>query len=448
MLRMPHLPRALLVRLLVVAALLASGLAASSAVPARYDSAVDITFPTVNTARFTDDYTNARSGGRVHRATDLFAPMGTPVYAAMSGQVVWAPGRHATAGYALQVSGDDGRLYAYYHLGPHSGPQEQAYAPGIRRGVRVTRGQLIGYLGDSGNAAGGTPHLHFEIHDSRITDPYGTNRMNPFASLREAVRRGDFGGRTGTPASSRDGDRQPVLRLGDRGPAVAEWQGALNRELNARLATDGAFGPATDRATRDFQRARGLTVDGIVGPSTRAALSTAVPVTAPSGGSAGAGAGGPATSDTAVLRLGARGPAVATWQGHLNQAMQAGLVADGVFGPATDAATRAFQRARGLAVDGVVGPATRAALGTATPVVNPAPSGGGATASALLRLGDRGPAVATWQATLNRVASAGLAADGVFGPATDRATRDFQRARGLTVDGVVGPATRRAAGGA
>ncbi len=63
-----------------------------------------------------------------------------------------------------------------------------------------------------------------------------------------------------------------TLRLGDRGPAVSEWQGQLNQVQDPDVAVDGIFGPATDRATRAFQQSAGLTVDGIVGPRTRAAL--------------------------------------------------------------------------------------------------------------------------------------------------------------------------------
>jgi hypothetical protein len=64
----------------------------------------------------------------------------------------------------------------------------------------------------------------------------------------------------------------------------------------------------------------------------------------------------------------------------------------------------------------------------------------------LLHVGDRGQAVATWQADLNRVSNADLRVDGIFGPLTDRATRRFQAANGLAADGIVGPRTRRAAG--
>jgi hypothetical protein len=64
----------------------------------------------------------------------------------------------------------------------------------------------------------------------------------------------------------------PLLRRGDRGPAVAVWQRELNRWLDDDLAVDGIYGPVTEGATIRFQRAAGIAVDGIVGPQTRAAM--------------------------------------------------------------------------------------------------------------------------------------------------------------------------------
>ena len=63
-----------------------------------------------------------------------------------------------------------------------------------------------------------------------------------------------------------------LLRRGDSGAAVATWQWRLVQVLGRALAVDEAFGPATETATRDFQAAQGLAVDGIVGPNTRAAM--------------------------------------------------------------------------------------------------------------------------------------------------------------------------------
>jgi cell wall-associated NlpC family hydrolase len=112
---------------------------------------------------------------------------------------------------------------------------------------------------------------------------------------------------------------------------------AIQRALG--LAVDGVMGPQTRKAVKRFQRAHGLVPDGIVGPLTRAAM-----------------AGGSARAASKVAQ---------TLPASTTRAVQAelGLAADGVFGPQTRKAVRAFQRAHGLEVDGVVGPATLAALG-------------------------------------------------------------------------------------
>jgi lysozyme family protein len=125
-----------------------------------------------------------------------------------------------------------------------------------------------------------------------------------------------------------------------------------------------------------------------------------------------------------VLRQGSRGTAVADLQRTLR------VTADGVFGPATAAAVRAFQSSHGLTADGVVGPRTHAALGGAPTVVAASYS-----SAPLLRTGSSGPAVATLQRAL------GVTADGAFGPRTRAAVVAFQRAEGLAADGVVGART-------
>lgn len=309
-----------------------------------HEPTLDLTFPLPQGAEFRDDYDAGRGGGRAHRGVDVFAAAGTRVYAARSGTVEWMPGRHASAGYALQIRGDDGRTYAYYHLGPDGGPHGKAYAAGLREGSAVRRGQHIGYVGDSGNAVGGRPHLHFEIHDDAVTDPYGTNRLNPYPSLADAQRRGDFPRAGG--ATSRSG-RQAVLREGDRGADVATWQHLLNEVRDTPVGVDGVFGPETLRATRDFQRAADLTVDGVVGPQTRSAMAASAPSLA--------------SARSALLRQGDRGSDVAAWQRQLNTVRRSPIGVDGIFGPQTDGATRALQRSAGITVDGIVGPKTRAA---------------------------------------------------------------------------------------
>jgi peptidoglycan hydrolase-like protein with peptidoglycan-binding domain len=116
--------------------------------------------------------------------------------------------------------------------------------------------------------------------------------------------------------------------------------------------------------------------------------------------------------------------------------------ADGIFGPITQSAVMAFQRANGLAVDGIAGPRTLGALYGSAPSSGDGSSGGqssrGSTISRTLRLGDRGEDVATLQRRLNELNFNCGRADGVFGPITQSAVMAFQRANGLAVDGIVG----------
>jgi LysM repeat protein len=117
-------------------------------------------------ATFVNDWGFPRSGGRAHSGTDLFAPRGTPVVAPVSGVVSFATG--AIGGKQFRLVGDDGMLYLGSHL------------DGFGTSGRVERGATIGYVGTSGNAAGGRPHLHFEVH------PDGGAAMNPYPVVRLA----------------------------------------------------------------------------------------------------------------------------------------------------------------------------------------------------------------------------------------------------------------------
>jgi hypothetical protein len=202
---------------LLAAGLLLPLVAIPAAAASAFDEAVEITFPVagLDERHFTDDYDQARGGGtRVHRATDIGSrdAYGLPVHAAMGGTVSQMTGVTSSVpsyGYMIVVTGDDGRRYSYLHLGRQDGPPSTAYAAGLERGDRVERGQHIGYVGHSGNASESFPHLHFEIEDTRIDDPYGSHRMNPYNSLVSALQRGDVprglvargGGFTDVPSS-------------------------------------------------------------------------------------------------------------------------------------------------------------------------------------------------------------------------------------------------------
>jgi murein DD-endopeptidase MepM/ murein hydrolase activator NlpD len=101
-------------------------------------------------------YHDARSGGREHEALDILAPMGTPVVAVEDGTV--AKLFNSKAGGITLYEFDPGKDYAYYYA------HLDRYADGVKEGDAVHRGQVIGYVGVTGNAPKDTPHLHFAVY--------------------------------------------------------------------------------------------------------------------------------------------------------------------------------------------------------------------------------------------------------------------------------------------
>jgi murein DD-endopeptidase MepM/ murein hydrolase activator NlpD len=109
----------------------------------------------VRPERLRDSYGEGRSGGRTHRAIDIHAPQGTPVVAVASGTIVKLHSG-SLGGNAIYHLDEDGRTRYYYaHL--------ERYAEGLREGQRVEQGEVIGYVGDTGNATPGDFHLHFSV---------------------------------------------------------------------------------------------------------------------------------------------------------------------------------------------------------------------------------------------------------------------------------------------
>jgi peptidoglycan LD-endopeptidase LytH len=118
----------------------------------------------VNGSKFSNDWGQPRSGGRVHEGTDMLAPRGTPIVASAPGVVKRSSS--ATGGLTFNLLANDGFTYVGMHLSAYGGVEGA-----------VAAGDLVGYVGDSGNARG-TNHLHFEIH------PFKGRKLNPFATLR------------------------------------------------------------------------------------------------------------------------------------------------------------------------------------------------------------------------------------------------------------------------
>lgn len=107
----------------------------------------------------------ARDGGaRSHEGLDIMAPEGREVLAIVSGKIDTKKWNNL-GGNTIWLAGDDGMIYYYAHL--------SAYRDGIEEGVRVRGGEVIGFVGKTGNAS--TPHLHFEIHKTKKSpalDPF------------------------------------------------------------------------------------------------------------------------------------------------------------------------------------------------------------------------------------------------------------------------------------
>ncbi|PPV09042.1 hypothetical protein XBLMG947_0695 [Xanthomonas bromi] len=103
-----------------------------------------------------DTFTDARSEGRVHDAIDILAPTGTPVVAVADGTVekLFTSDRGGLTVYQFEPDGK--YCYYYAHL--------ERYADGLAEKQSIKRGQVIGYVGSTGNANPAAPHLHFEIH--------------------------------------------------------------------------------------------------------------------------------------------------------------------------------------------------------------------------------------------------------------------------------------------
>lgn len=123
-----------------------------------------------------DSYADARSGGRVHDAIDILAPLGTPVVAAAAGRIekLFASD---LGGNTIYIRSPDGRwIYYYAHL--------SGYRRGLREGEAVAQGALIGAVGSSGNADPAAPHLHFAVHHARPDESWaGGVAVNPYPLL-------------------------------------------------------------------------------------------------------------------------------------------------------------------------------------------------------------------------------------------------------------------------
>lgn len=252
-----------------------------------------------------DNFGDSRGGGaRTHEGLDIMAPEGAPIVSPTEA-VVLRTGTGSSAGKYVYTANPGGETFVYMHL--------SEIANGLSSGDRLDEGDLIGLVGDTGNAAPGAFHLHFEMRDDgaqdplpRITEEYDLEEKmefvenilddvddeNDYAAFLVATYAADF-----IAAQSEDidlpraiedalddlnltGDLEDVrqtLSLGDSGPDVTTLQAflirvgsgeAINRLRNA--GATGYFGTITESALREFQDSVGLTVTGRYDAATRA----------------------------------------------------------------------------------------------------------------------------------------------------------------------------------
>jgi peptidoglycan DL-endopeptidase LytE len=216
-----------------------------------------------------------------------------------------------------------------------------------------------------------------------------------------------------------------TLHPGTSNSDVKELQQKLkNKGYFTYGTTTNYYGSITTSAVKSFQRANGLSADGIAGPSTFNKL---------------LGSGSSSISSSSLLRVGSTGPNVQSLQQQLkNKGYFKGTTTQ-YFGSITKNAVMAFQRANGLSVDGIAGPATLSKLKNGG---SSASTGGSSSSSStILRQGMKGSAVSSLQQKLKNKGYFSAGVTGYFGSITTSAVKSFQRANGLLVDGEAGPDT-------
>jgi Peptidase family M23 len=163
-----------------------------------------IEFPVAGPVSYGNDFGDCRDAcSRRHAGNDLIGVRLQPLVAAADGVIDHLVEGHPTAGYGIVITDAEGWQYRYYHVNNDNPGTDDAadpglwrFAPGIAPGAPVTAGQIIGWMGDSGNSELSVPHLHFELRrpDGKAVNPYYSLRwsqrvlhcdapLGPFASL-------------------------------------------------------------------------------------------------------------------------------------------------------------------------------------------------------------------------------------------------------------------------
>jgi len=231
------------------------GLAGAATAAAPNGAVPTLIFPVAGPTTYTDDFGQARPGGK-HQGNDMLATKKTPVVAVEPGKIeFWTTS--ASAGCMLYLYGVSGTMYEYIHLNNDVTMKNDnrgkcvagsAYAPGLKNGAKVTAGQMVGYVGDSGDANGLHAHLHFEVH------PGGGKAVSPYPYL-QAAQHLLFFARTGTPftlalagtvVSATDTSLELKVATLQAFPMNITLK-KLTQQLSITIPADAVIKPAADR---------------------------------------------------------------------------------------------------------------------------------------------------------------------------------------------------------
>ena len=360
----------------------------------------------VSLGDFSANFGDPRSGGRSHEGQDILAPLGTPIVSPTRA-VVTTIRYGASAGHSIYTAIPGGETLAYLHL--------DRVNPNLSEGDILNRGDLLGYVGDTGNASGGAAHLHFELLTDVAINPYPrltteftmfekmsfTERMLQTLPTDEknkvlnfllttyrdvfttAIAEGQIVPQSIVDQINGTGPALPVptpssepLREGDSGISVVQLQqfliladsGGAAVKL-AEVGTTGYYGTLTRNAVIEYQTVNNLSITGVYDAQTKNHITSDEPipkpvVTAPVVSAPTVSiAGMPAYN----LTLGSRNDGVVWLQEYLisqssgNKAFElAKIGATGYFGPLTRDALAEFQALNGISpAVGYYGPVTR-----------------------------------------------------------------------------------------
>lgn len=197
-------------------------------------------FPVYGPASFSSDFGYPRAHTGWHHGNDIFAPLGAPVLAVADG-TLFSVGWNAVGGWRLWLRDRQGNEYYYAHL--------SAYSPLARDGTPVRAGDVIGFVGDSGDARGTPSHLHFEIHPAALLGLGYDGVIDPYAYLLGWRQAQDLA--IGVAPSATEVEATPapepaagLLETQDIASVSGLVPGGLAEALTApSLAGDGAFAP-------------------------------------------------------------------------------------------------------------------------------------------------------------------------------------------------------------